>query len=63
MTDPAIGIKTNRRRIGAGVVTFARLVRLMLMFVMTDMIGRYFGFVLAISRDRRPGKLERHEQH
>ena len=60
MTDSAIGIKTTRLRIGAGVVTFTRLVRLMLMFVMTDVMGRYFGFMLAISRDGAPGKLERH---
>ena len=63
VTNPAIGIELTELRIGARVVACAWLVGLMLVFVMTDVMGRCFGFVLTISGDRRPGKLERHEQH
>lgn len=60
MADGTIGI--NRPQIlGAAVVFFGRLIRVVLMLVMTEVLGCRTSFVLAIHADCRPAELQREQ--
>lgn len=59
MADRTIGI--NRPQSLGAAVVFGRLIRVVLMLVMTEVLGRRTSFVLAIHADCRPAELQREQ--